>query len=88
MRQNITVSLDEEQRLKKVLAARADFEAQRIKRYLSMPDLSRTAGSPVKEIVDRILASDYFKELDIIQIPEIVPADVSFDLVFQGKGHV
>jgi phenylalanyl-tRNA synthetase alpha chain len=77
---NIIISTDEESRLKKELEKRTDAEAQRIKRYLAMPDLSRTEGSPIKEIVDRILASEYFKDLDTIQTPEIVPADVSFDL--------
>lgn len=77
---NITIDTSEEQRLKKELEKRTDFESQRIRRYLSMPDLSRTQGSPIKEIVDRILAYPYFKDLDVIQTPEIVPADVSFDL--------
>jgi phenylalanyl-tRNA synthetase alpha chain len=45
-----------------------------------MPDLSRTPGSPIAEIVERILKSPYFKDLDTIQTPEIVPADISFDL--------
>jgi phenylalanyl-tRNA synthetase alpha chain len=80
MRQNIVIDTTEEKRLKVELEKRTDFEAQRIRRYLSMPDLSRTPGSPIKEVVDRILASDYFKNLDVIQTPEIVPADISFDL--------
>jgi len=77
---NIIIPSDEQNLLKKELEKRTDFEAQRIRRYLSMPDLSRTPGSPIKEIVDRILASGYFKSLDTIQTPEIVPADISFDL--------
>jgi phenylalanyl-tRNA synthetase alpha chain len=77
---NIVISTDEENRLKKELETRTDFEALRIKRYLSMPDLSRIEGSPIKEIIHRILESPYFKDLDTIQIPEIVPASVSFDL--------
>lgn len=80
MPDNIICDLSEEKRLLEQLNTRTDFEAARIKRYLSMPDLSRTPGSPVKEIVDRILASEYFKDLDTIQTPEIVPADISFDL--------
>jgi phenylalanyl-tRNA synthetase alpha chain len=74
------VSLDEEKRLLTELDARRDVEAERMKRYLAMPDLSRASGSPIHEIVERILASDYFKGLDIIQTPEIVPASISFDL--------
>lgn len=77
---NIVIPTDEEQKLKAELGNRHDAEAERIKRYLAMPDLSRTPGSPVKEIVDRILASPYFKDLDIIQTPEILPASISFDL--------
>jgi phenylalanyl-tRNA synthetase alpha chain len=78
--QNIVISTDEELRLKKELEKRTDFEAQRIRRYLSMPDLSRTEGSPISEMVKRILAIPDFKNFDVIQTPEIVPADISFDL--------
>ncbi len=76
----ITVDLTTEQKLRQELTKREDFEAKRMQRYLDMPDLSRTPGSPIKEVVDRILASEYFKSLDVIHIPEIVPADISFDL--------
>jgi phenylalanyl-tRNA synthetase alpha chain len=74
------ISLDEQNEALKTLAGRADVEAERIRRYLAMPDLSRTPGSPICEIVQRILASEYFKELDVMETPEIVPASVSFDL--------
>ena len=80
MPENIIIDATEEQRLKKELEKRTDFEAQRIRRYLNMPDLSRAKNSPVAEIVRRILAYPYFKDLDIIQTPEILPASVSFDL--------
>ena len=52
-----------------------------------MPDLSRTPGSPIAEIVQRILEHPYFKNLDTIQIPEIVPASVSFDLFDFAPDH-
>lgn len=74
------ISLDEQEKALASLAGRTDAEAERIRRYLAMPDLSRTPGSPIHEIVQRILASEYFKELDTIQTPEIVPADISFEL--------
>ena len=80
MPENIIIDTTKEISLKKELEKRKDFEAQRIRRYLSMPDLSRTQGSPIAEIVKRILASPYFKDLDVIQTPEILPADISFDL--------
>ncbi len=80
MNRKIVISTEEENKLKNKLEKRNDFEALRIKRYLSMPDLSRTEGSPLHEIVERILISPYFKDLDTIQTPEIVPANISFDL--------
>ncbi len=80
MTENIVISTTEENRLKKELEKRTDFEAQRIRRYLSMPDLSRTPGHPLYEIVQRILNWPYFKDLDVIEVPEIVPANISFDL--------
>ncbi len=87
MSQNILINTDEENRLKQQLEKRTDFEAQRIRRYLSMPDLSRTQGSPISEIVNRILNYPYFKDLETIQIPEIVPANVSFDLFDFPANH-
>lgn len=86
-RQEIVISRDEENRLKKELDKRTDFEALRIKRYMNMPDLSRTPGSPLHEIAQRILAIPDFKDLDIIETPEIVPADISFDLFDFPKDH-
>lgn len=84
---NIIVESADEVRLKKELENKHDAESERIKRYLAMPDLSRTQGSPIKEIVDRILQSDYFKDLDTIKIPEIVPAEISFDLFDFAPDH-
>lgn len=45
-----------------------------------MPDLSRTPGSPLSEMVQRVKALPLFKDFDDIEIPEIVPASISFDL--------
>ena len=74
------ISTEEEKELLKNLEKRQDADALRMKRYLSMPDLSRSEDSPIAEIVHRIVSSTYFKNLNIIKTPEIVPADVSFDL--------
>ena len=80
MRKIYTVPLDEQKRLIEGLEKRTDAEAKRIKNYLARPDLSRTEGSPIHEIVRRVLASATFADLDVIEVPEIVPADISFDL--------
>lgn len=87
MGQNITIDVSEEERLKRSLEKRTDFEAQRIRRYLSMPDLSRTEGSPLKEIVDRASKVKSLQGFDVIEIPEIVPTRILFDLFNMPPGH-
>lgn len=85
--QELNIDLSKEKELREKLEKRTDFEALRMRRYLNMPDLSRTEGSPIREIVKRITTSEYFKNLDIIHIPEIVPADISFDLFDFPANH-
>ena len=77
---DIKISMDEEVRLRAELDKRTDVEAIRMKRYLAMPDLSRTPGSPIHDVVQRIIALPDFQGFDVIQVPEVVPADISFDL--------
>jgi phenylalanyl-tRNA synthetase alpha chain len=76
----IQVPRDEVEGLKKELEARTDFEALRMKRYLAMPDLSRTPGSPLYEITERVKKVPALAGFDIIEIPEIVPVPILFDL--------
>ncbi len=85
---NITIPLDEEERLRKELESRTDIEAARMKRYLAMQDLSRTPGSPLHEIVERVRRVPSLVGLDEIEIPEIVPASISFDLFDFPADHV
>lgn len=87
MGENIIVKSSDEAKLLASLKQRPDFEAQRILRYYSMPDLSRTAGSPIYEIVQRVVNSPVFKDMDVIQVPEIVPVDISFDLFDFAPDH-
>lgn len=49
-------------------------------RFLALPDLSRTPGSPLYEIVKKAREIPVLNGFDNIIIPEIVPVDVSFDL--------
>ena len=77
---HISIDRSEEDRLRKEIFSRTDTESLRMQRYLSMPDLSRTDGSPLHEIVKRVSAVPALRDFDVIEIPEIVPADVSFDL--------
>ncbi len=76
----ITIETPEEAALRAGLAVRTDAEAERIKRYLNMPDLSRTPGSPLYDITERVKAAPSFQGFDVIEIPEIVPTTILFDL--------
>ncbi len=78
---------DSEKSLRKSLSERKDAEAQRIVKYLEMPDLSRTPGSPLHEIIQKVRNLPGLKNFDNIVIPEIVPADVSFDLFDFAPNH-
>ena len=81
------ISLDEQKRILATVDARTDAEAARIKRYLAMPDLSRTPGSPLYEIVTTACNTPALKDFDNIIIPEIVPASINFDLFDFAPDH-
>ena len=83
----IIISRDEENQLIEELKKRTDPEAERIRRYLAMQDLSRTPGSPLFEMVERVKNVPSQKDFDIINIPEIVPAYISFDLFNFEQDH-
>lgn len=75
----IRIDTTEQERLIKELDSRTDAEAARMKRYLAMPDLSRTPGSPIKELVHRISSISDFKDFDTIHCPEIMSTEIAFD---------
>lgn len=76
----LTITSPQEESLLHSLNNRNDAEAARIKRYLDMSDLSRKEGSPLFELIQRITSLPQFADFDQVEIPEIVPADASFDL--------
>ncbi|MBI2674450.1 MAG: hypothetical protein HYX22_01805 [Candidatus Yanofskybacteria bacterium] len=76
----IKIESPEEVKLAEELNKRTDADGLRMKRFLAMPDLSRTPGNPLYEIVQRVLNWSSFKGFDVIQVPEIVSTDISFDL--------
>jgi len=84
---DIIIPKDEENRLRAELEKRDDAEAKRMLRYLNMPDLSRTEGSPLHEIVERVKSIPSLQNFDVTDIPEIVPASVSFDLFDFPEDH-
>jgi phenylalanyl-tRNA synthetase alpha chain len=83
----IIVTSPDESKIRQELEKRTDFEAGRIKRYLAMPDLSRTEGSPLKEIVKRASSVKSLEGFDVIKIPEIVPTNILFDLFNMPPEH-
>lgn len=83
----IKIESPEEEKLKKELNTKTDAESLRIKRFLDWPDLSRTEGSPLKEIVDRTLAIKTLEGFDVIEIPEIISTHILFDLFNMPPGH-
>src|SRR3990167_7970881 len=83
----IKIESQEEKELKEALANRHDPESERIKRFLAMSDLSRTEGSPLKEIVDRASRVKSLKGFDVIEVPEIISTDILFDLFNMPPGH-
>jgi|SRR3989338_6475193 len=87
MRKNIIVSSNKEKALISELNARNDIKAERIKKLLALPDLSRTEGSPLKGLIDSVLQIEEFADFDNILIPEIIPIDILFDLFDFAKDH-
>src|SRR3989338_7195109 len=84
---NIEIKSSEEAEIIKTLEARSDPEAKRLLRFLNMPDLSRAEGSPLKEIVERASKVKSLEGFDVIQIPEIIPTNILFDLFNMPPGH-
>src|SRR3990167_6527705 len=83
----IKIESTEEKELLKSLAAKQDPESKRMVRFLNMPDLSRTPESPLYVLVESALKIKNLKDFDVIEIPEIVPVDVSFDLFDFAPDH-
>ena len=81
------ISTEDQKKILTTMDARTDAEAARIKRYLVMPDLSRTPGSPLYEIVQSACNTPVLKGFDNIVIPEIVPASINFDLFDFAPDH-
>lgn len=66
---------------------RTDAQGLRLQRLVSLPDLSRKEGSPIKYIVDAVLGIDVFSAFDVMQFPEIVSTKNNFDLLNTPSDH-
>lgn len=69
------------------LGQREDRAASTIRRLFSLPDLTRTPGSPVKIVLDAVLALPRFETFDRVVIPEIVHTRDNFDLLNTPTDH-
>ena len=84
---NIVINNPLEDSLIKSLNKRDDVKAERIKRLLKLPDLTKKKNSPVKILVDQIKKLPRFVDFDLVDFPKIVSVKDNFDLLNTPKNH-
>jgi phenylalanyl-tRNA synthetase alpha chain len=87
MRKNIIIENSEENDLVKDFEKRNDIKAERIKKLLKLPDLTKKENSPVKILVDQIIKLPRFADFDLVDFPKIVTVEENFDLLNTPKDH-
>jgi phenylalanyl-tRNA synthetase alpha chain len=87
MRKNIVIEDKNEKVLIGEVEKRTDIKAERIKRLLKLPDLTKKENSPVKIIVDQITELPIFKDFDLLDIPRVVSVQDDFDVLNTPKDH-
>ncbi|MFH1423977.1 MAG: hypothetical protein ABIG29_03450 [Candidatus Nealsonbacteria bacterium] len=87
MRRNIVIKDKKEAELIRELDKRNDIKAERIKRLLALPDLTKKENSPVKIINDKIMELPVWNDFDVVDIPKIVSVQDDFDLLNTPAGH-
>jgi phenylalanyl-tRNA synthetase alpha chain len=87
MRQTITITDPKEAQMIADIEAGTDIKAERLKRLINLPDLTKKANSPVKFLFDQILALPRFKDFDLVEFPKIVTVEQNFDLLNTPKDH-
>ena len=87
MRAEIKIQSKEAEKLKDKLKKGKTADEARMLRFLNMPDLSRTPGNPLYEMVRQVISLPSFKDFDLIEVPEIVSTDITFYLVDFPKDH-
>lgn len=87
MRKNIVIDNKEEKVIIKELKNRHDIKAERIKRLLNLPDLTKKLHSPIKIIADQILNLPRFADFDVMDFPKIVSVEENFDLLNTPEDH-
>lgn len=87
MNKHIIVDNSEEKRIIAELEKRTDVKAERLKKLLALPDLTKKENSPVKILFDRIINLPRFKNFDLVDFPRIVSVAQNFDLLNTPKDH-
>jgi phenylalanyl-tRNA synthetase alpha chain len=87
MQKNIIIKNKEEEVLIGELNKRNDIKAERIKRLLALPDLTKKENSPVKIIADTIISLPRFADFDLVDFPKIVTVEQNFDILNTPKDH-
>lgn len=87
MNRKIIIKNKDEKILLEDLNKRKDVKAERIKRFLALPDLTKKRNSPVKILFDQIINLPMFKDFDLVDFPKIVTVEQCFDLLNMPKDH-
>jgi len=87
MQKNIVIKDEKEDALIEELNKRNDIKAERIKKLLKLPDLTKKENSPVKILTDEIIKLPRFKDFDLLDIPRIVSVQDDFDLLNTPQDH-
>jgi len=83
----IIIENKDEKDLIEDLNKRTDVKAERIKRLLALPDLTKKEHSPVKILFDQILKLPGFRDFDLVEFPKIITIEECFDLLNMAKDH-
>jgi len=87
MRKQIVIKNPNEDKIIQELEKRNDIKAERIKRLLKLPDLTRKENSPVKILVNAIINLPRFKDFDLVDFPKINTVKEGFDLLNTPIDH-
>jgi len=87
MTRKIIIKSQEENELIKALNKRDDIKAERIKRLLDLPDLTKKENSPVKILFDQIINLSRFKKFDLMDFPRVITVEENFDILNTPKDH-
>ncbi|MBU1255589.1 hypothetical protein KKH35_01820, partial [Patescibacteria group bacterium] len=87
MNKKIIIKDNNEDALIREINKRKDIKAERIKRLLALPDLTKKENSPVKILFDQIINLPMFKDFDLVDFPRIVTVEQCFDLLNMPKDH-